>query len=153
MRVLVDPEALLAGPRGRRFCSALLDVDAWTWEKLASEAGGTGRFAAELADAVSRVDVNEIARRSDPAAFWDALLESVYAARYWQEADDRDRRLAAVEVSAILRPVAEAISCAPATQWWTTPVARDTQYEVSFDDPLHPRASEPAIDPNHALTA
>lgn len=151
MGVLVDPEALLVGPRGRRFCSALLDVSAWTWGKLTSEAGGTGRFAAELANAVCRVDLNAIARHSDPAAFWDALLESVYAARYWQEADDRDLRLEAIEISAILRPVAEAISCAPATQWWNAPVAVDTQCEVSFDDPLHPRTSEPMIDPNRAL--
>jgi hypothetical protein len=148
----IEPGALLEGPRGRRVCWALMarEGSRW-WRRRAPESAGPARLAQELGALVAQADVNAIATSRDPAVLWDALADSVYAAAYWQEPDAADRRLAHPDVATALGPVAEAISVAPAAQWWATAMDLAGQYEVTFELPerddvrLEPRAPTEAL--------
>jgi hypothetical protein len=142
-RPAIDPETLLAGPRGRRVCWALMSREgAGWWREQAPESDGPARLAQVLSAQVDRVDVDAIANASDPFVLWEALEDSVYAARYWQEPDACDRRLGHPDVSSVLRPVAEAVGCAVAAEWWATPV-NPAQCEVIFDLPAVSARSGP----------
>jgi hypothetical protein len=153
MQADVDPGALLAGPRGRRLCWELLTHTAgWEW-KEPPESGGAARLAAELTAAVGRSDVGALAGARDPASLFSALADSVAWAMYWQEPDDRDRRLADPRVGEQLWPVAEAVSRAPAARWWSTPIDASAQHEVVFDDPDGRSRPDPPDDGRAALLA
>jgi hypothetical protein len=78
--------------------------------------------------------VGVLAVAREPASFFLALADAVTCAMYWQEPDDRDRRLADPRVAEQLRPVAEAVSSAPAARWWWWPIDPAIQYEVLFDE-------------------
>lgn len=131
----VDPGGLLDGPRGRRLCWELLtQTDGWAWREPAKSAGAAG-LAAALGVAVARSDVGALAGAREPASFLAALADAVAWAMYWQEPDDRDRRLADPRVAEQLLPVAQAVSEAVAARWWWWPVDPAIQHEVVFDDP------------------
>lgn len=149
----VDPAALLAGPRGRRVCWELLtQTGGWGWDCPPESAGGSAMVKA-LGAAVARSDVEALARACEPASFLRALADSVTSARYWQEPDDWDRRLADAGVAEQLWPVAEAVSRAPAARWWSTPLDGATQHEVVFDEPDGRRRPDPAEDGRTTLAA
>jgi hypothetical protein len=153
MRADVDPAALLAGPRGRRVCWELLTrTGGWDWEEPPESAGAT-RLAAALGGAVSRSGIGELAVAREPASLFSALADAVTWAMYWQEPDDRDRRLADPRAGEQLWPVAEAVSRAPAARWWSTPMDPATQHEVVFDDPDGRAVPDPPADGRAALLA
>jgi hypothetical protein len=110
-------------------------------------------LAAALGDAVARTDVGTLALARQPASFLSALADAVTWAMYWQEPDDRDRRLADPRVAEQLWPVAEAVSRAPAARWWSTPVEATAQHEVVFDDPDGRSLPDPPDDGRAALLA
>jgi hypothetical protein len=148
----IDPERLLAGPRGRRVCWALLAREgAWWWRQRAPESAGPIRLAEELSAVVERADIAAIAASRDPGVLWEALEDSVYAASYWQEPDDADRRLSHPAVSAALEPVAEALGAATAAAWWTWPLDPLTQNEVTFELPERADVRLGPVDPRAAL--
>src|SRR5437588_13075953 len=108
MRSNWDSGALLAGPRGRRLCWELLTHTAgWRWEEPL-ESAGAARLAEAVGVAVARSDVGALAIAREPASFFPMLADVVAWAMYWQEPDDRDRRLADPRVSEQLTPAAEA---------------------------------------------
>lgn len=144
-RLGIDPDALLAGPRGRRVCWALLLGVAGGW-RLAEVTD-----AEVVSDAMARGDIDAIAGAQAPTAFLDAMEEAVSAAMYWQEPDDDDPWLAGREIGAMLRPVAEAVSVAAAAQWWAAPIDLRGQHEVEFDDPDGSDILPPRVDPYAAL--
>jgi hypothetical protein len=75
-----------------------------------------------------------LAAAREPASFFLALADAVAWAMYWQEPDDRDRRLADPRVAEQLWPVAEVVSEARAARWWWWPMDPAIQQEVVFDD-------------------
>jgi len=147
----IDPEALLAGPRGRRLCWTLVDELRLWLQAHVPESAGPGYLAAEVAAVIARDDVDAIARTQDPVAFLEVLCESMSWAWYWQEPEDWDRRLADRRVSETLRPVAEALGSAAAAQWWTTPMEPATQFEVRFEDPKRPTPPPERLDADSGL--
>jgi hypothetical protein len=124
----------------------------WGWEEP-PESAGPARLAAALGAAVSRSDIGALAVVREPVSFLSALADAVTWAMYWQEPDDRDRRLADPRVAEQLWPVAEAVSRAPAARWWSTPMDRATQHEVVFDDPDGRSFPDPPADGRDALLA
>jgi hypothetical protein len=127
-----DPRALLAGPRGRRLCWVLAtgtgtpeprlgpawrEVDS---QPLDAESLGAdpADLASELAAAVSQAGWHAALAGPDDAALVQPLAESVTWAMYWQPPDGVDRALAHPGVADTLRPVAHAVTNAPAARWW-----------------------------------
>lgn len=148
-----DSGALLAGPRGRRLCWELLThTGGWAWEEPL-ESAGAARLAEAVGVAVGRSDVRALAAAHEPASFFPALADAVAWAMYWQEPDDRDRRLADPGVAEQLRPVAEAVSSALAARWWWWPVDLALQHEVVFDDRDGRPLPDPPDDGRAALVA
>jgi hypothetical protein len=126
---------LLAGPRGRRLCWSLLEAgDDPGWERLwrGAMAGDLSGLVGELAALVARTDVDAIAVRADELALLPGLGESVVWAMYWQEPGAVDQALAESAVWEALMPVAAAVTIAPASQWWSAPVAADRQQYVEW---------------------
>jgi hypothetical protein len=97
------------------------------------------------------VDALAVAR--DATSFLAALAHAVASAMYWQEPDDRDRRLADERVADALGPVAEALSRAPAAAWWRTAIDHAAQHEVVFDDPDGRSSPDPPDNGLGALAA
>jgi hypothetical protein len=89
----------------------------------------------------------------EPVSFLAALADAVAWAMYWQEPDDRDRRLADPRVADQLWPVAEAVSRAPAARWWWWPIDAAIQHEVVFDDRHGRSPRDPPDDGRAALLA
>jgi hypothetical protein len=114
-------EEILAGPRGRRLCAALAES--------------------------TEFDATAVAALTDPVEALAPLADAVTFAMYWQEPDDTDRLVASDEVRATLVPIARALAAAPATSWWGTAMASDTQHYVGWADrgtPVAPRLGEAA---------
>ncbi len=63
-----------------------------------------------------------------------SLVDTVGAARYWQEPDGDDDLAATPEMRRALQCVARAVVDSPHTQWWTAPIAADAQWSVQFLD-------------------
>lgn len=147
----VDPELLLAGPRGRRVCwELLIRTGGWTFDEPPESAGAQARATA-LAAAVARSDFGALAVARDPESLLPALTQAVSLAMYWQEPDSRDWRLADRRVAEALRPVADAVARAPAAAWWSAALDRSSQHEVVFDDPHGRPTPEPPGDGRAAL--
>lgn len=133
---------LLAGPRGRRLCYQVLKPHLQTgtvtspgWSALYfTHAGGAAprQLAAELASSLATADLAGVAAATDELALWPLVEESVGYAMYWQAPDDLDQALANPEVAAALKPVAEALTTAPAARWWSSPVDPDRQVYIQF---------------------
>ena len=123
---------LLAGPRGRRLCWAVLGLPE------------IGLFDVPHADIEAAVDTTvqrlSAADAAMDARLFDALGRSVDFARYWQEPDECDEAIAAESVRELLRPVADAVLGCPLTAWWATPLS-GPQLHVGFvldDRPTDP---------------
>jgi hypothetical protein len=159
----LDPEALLAGPRGRRLCLALAQAvapqddgagtlrEAVTWAAYHLDPG-RGRTVQALTTGGRRPRDEELpapavaevaallarapAEAPDPSTLHEALAEAVGAARYWQEPDGEDVLAATPEVVAALRPTAASVAAAPGAAWWTAPLDPASQRTVAFEDPV-----------------
>lgn len=131
-----DPAALLAGPRGRRLCWALLEDQLPPSFRVSVWRGGAGgdpdRAVPVLDRALESADLAGLRATAEPTAFLPALADAVGAAMYWQPPDETDQLLADRAVSDALFPVAAAVAAAPGAVWWGEPLARDEQYEVDF---------------------
>lgn len=119
----LTPQALLNGPRGRRFCLEL-----------------AGRIAAEVAALLDAVP--PYAPTED--ALLHAMVETVDAARYRQEPDGDDDLAATPEMRLALLRVAQAVVDSPHTQWWSAPMAMDKQWTVQFLDEFTAARDRPA---------
>lgn len=140
-----DPEGLLAAPRGRRLCWELVE-DAGSpanlaigpaWKRVCEaqlHAPGPdvdhADLARELSVAVDQTDWRPVAAGMSDVALVEPLAESVTWAMYWQPPDDVDQALAVPEVAATLRPVARAVTGAPAARWWSSGIDPGTQQYV-----------------------
>ncbi|WP_309134597.1 hypothetical protein [Cellulomonas sp.] len=156
----LDPDALLAGPRGRRLCLAVaraaaeLDPghDTQPLRDALFHAGyhldpGAGRSLVRMWSA-GRVDDVELPHPSPAAvaALLDevpltgldartlllALVHAVDHARYWQEPDGEDVLAATPPVRDALRRVAAQLVTDPETAWWSSPAPRDDQWVVDL---------------------
>jgi hypothetical protein len=135
-----DPVSLLAGPRGRRLCFALVAEmvraararigPAWDQVGFDSPGAEPAQLAAEMAAAISRTDWHAVAAGMSEPGLVALLAESVSWAMYWQPPDGVDRALAHDEVADQLRPVAQAVTGAPAAQWWASGVELGSQQHV-----------------------
>jgi hypothetical protein len=126
----VDSSAVLAGPRGRRFCAELAcrgHDESWRAyvEAALSPAddGARRRFVDALRDKVVDVDEHTLLAR---------LADAVTFARYWQPPDDEDALLADPRTVEALRPVADAVMGSPAWRWWTAPLELQSQAHVQW---------------------
>jgi hypothetical protein len=140
-----DAEDLLAGPRGRRLCWSLLNPgDCRERDRVwdGAYAGDLTGLTNELAVCVARTDPDSALARAAELTLLAALVQSVDAARYWQEPDDEDHALAAQEVRELLLPLAQAVTTAPGARWWPSPIARDGQQYVEWPDE---RGSPPVL--------
>ena len=135
-----DPESLLAGPRGRRLCWALAaevgglgqtrGSPAWQLIQSGSLAADPADLASELAAAVNRTDWAALAAGMSDRDLVEPLAESVAWAMFWQQPDNKDQALARPEVADALRPVAYAVTGAPAARWWSDGLDPGTQQYV-----------------------
>ncbi|PZR52245.1 hypothetical protein DNL40_12465 [Xylanimonas oleitrophica] len=145
-----DADDLLAGPRGRRLCLALVvDADDGVREAVRDAAyeldPGRGTTVMRLgagghrhASRTPRVSPTDVARAIDAAGvpavdarrLLLALAAAVDHARYWQPPDGEDVLAATPEVCAALRPVADAVVTSPHTRWWSAPCATAEQSAV-----------------------
>jgi hypothetical protein len=126
-----DADGLLAGPRGRRLCWALVGQSGVpgqagigpAWDQVTRTgrlAVGPSELAGELGVAVAQRDWPAVvAGMSGVALVAGPLAESVTWAMYWQPPDGVDRALADPQVTQGLRPVARAVTGAPAARWWS----------------------------------
>ncbi len=125
-----DAASLLAGPRGRRLCWALVGRSGLpdrarigpAWDQVMRGdrlAAGPPALADELAVAVARGDWPAVVAGMSEVALAGPLAESVGWAMYWQPPDGVDRALAYPEVAQALRPVAHAVTGASAARWWS----------------------------------
>ena len=149
-----DPDSLLAGPRGRRLCWALVDEiggglgKAWTgpaWGQLrrsGSPGGDRAALAAELAAVVGQADWAGVTAGMSDLALLARLAETVTWAMYWQPPDEVDQALAYPEVAETLRPVAHAVARAPGARWWSTGVELSTQ---QYMEPVGGASEGPAL--------
>lgn len=122
---------------------------------------GTSRVVLALAEGpggagereVPRPSTAEVARLLDavplsgpgPRALLDALASAVDFARYWQEPDGEDVLAAAAEVLQSLNRVAQVVADAEAAAWWTSPLDRSDQWEVTFTDGPTPPPVETSV--------
>lgn len=154
----IDPQTLLAGPRGRRLCFEYLAASAsesgmpegeaarmaifWAAHQhdpnpgtLIRIGGGDGPFddpvvgAGDLEIALAAVDMPM--PTAELLRF--ALAMSVDNARYWQPPDGTDVLAAAPELMPVLERVAEVIAASPHAAWWTTPVDLDDQWALAWE--------------------
>lgn len=121
--MVLDASALLAGPRGRHLCLAVavrVHRPVWSaWLEAAwhpSDPVRRQRLLTTLADAPA----GPVERWDRPALLLDPMDETVSAAMGWQEPRDEDVVAADPDVVALLRPIADALSRAPAARWWAT---------------------------------
>jgi hypothetical protein len=126
-----DPGSLLAAPRGRRLCWALVAASGLAdqarigpaWDRVLRFDrldGGPADLAGELAAVVAGRDWPAVVAGMSEVALAGPLAESVGWAMYWQPPDGVDRVLAYPEVAKELRPVAHAVTGAPAARWWSS---------------------------------
>jgi hypothetical protein len=130
-----DAEDLLAGPRGRRLCWALLNPgDCAEWDRVwrGAQGGDLTGLTRELAACVARTGPDSSVGAADELTLLSALVQPVDAAMYWQEPDDEDHALAAQEVRDALGPVARAVATAPGARWWPGPIVTGGQQYVQW---------------------
>ncbi|WZH37000.1 MAG: hypothetical protein PIR02_19980 [Microbacterium enclense] len=152
----LTPDGLLAGPRGRRLCLEILLLStedpevqdaawavSWAAHALAENPGtvltfgdGAASFTepdvspADAAAALSRVAIPDLTE----AVLDETLAIAVDRAAYWQPPHGEDVLAATAELRPVLAPVAAAIVDSPHTGWWGSPVARDAQARVFWED-------------------
>ena len=162
----MDPKELLSGPRGRRLlleyanlseqvtrdydegsllyavmhAAHQLDPGRGTSRIFVSIGGDNGDMPSVTAEEVAhRLDHVDLVEVTDDRLRL-ALAASVDSARYYQEPDGEDSLTATLAVKHALGRIADHIADSPLTDWWTTDIARDDQWAVSWtDDPnIHP---------------
>jgi hypothetical protein len=87
-------------------------------------------LAGELAAAVDGADWQSALADTRDVALVGPLAESVAWAMYWQPPDLVDRALAHPDVAGTLRPVARAVTGAPAARWWSSGIGPGIQQYV-----------------------
>ncbi|PFG39451.1 hypothetical protein ATJ97_1957 [Georgenia soli] len=153
------PDALLAGPRGRRLClslagaehgdeqvrlalrsaimSAAYDLDPGKGTSrvmLTMTAGGPADLAGSSPADVAR-QIDELPPPDlDDRTLLAALAHAVDFARYWQEPDGEDVLASTPQVRAALSRIARQVADAAPAAWWTTPVDLAAQWSVTFGD-------------------
>lgn len=158
----VSPEVLLRGPRGRRLLleyaltselthNPVRDEDSFGQAAVlaasrlhAQRAGGGAligdvlvnekaiRSRATPATAAERLNRVELLEPT-PGVLRAALAAAVGHAQDWQEPDGEDLLVATSEMSVALRRVAEHVSAAQSTAWWSTPTDTRRQQSVQWD--------------------
>lgn len=158
----LHPDALLAGPRGRRLCLEVLlgekgrrgveDAAAavsWAARPLAENPGTFlvigSDTSAFVEPQVSPADAAAALGRLRATAVTGAVLDTALAvavdlAAYWQPPYGEDVLLATDEMHPILQPVAAAIAASPLAEWWTSPVDLAAQATVHWETPRSPAA-------------
>lgn len=147
----VDASRLLAGPRGRSLCWAVV-VDAVPEASVALHTATTDPArTGDVVDALRRVGAVDATH----ARLSRALAAAVDDAMYWQPPDAGDAVLADPRVVAALEPVARAVLAAPAAAWWSQPCATTSQVLTSYDDaaPTRPERALAALDAWRATCA
>lgn len=159
----LTPEALLGGPRGRRLClevasrlaadSPLVDAARAFGHARFYAANGLGRgestvyFSPTAKVEPPRPTVAEVAALLDAVplsgptadAVLHSLVDTVAAARYWQEPDGDDDLAATPEMRRSLHRFAVAMLESPHAAWWSAPMAADGQWAVAFiEEPPRP---------------
>ena len=154
----LDPDALLAGPRGRRLCLEVAEAAATAASQDAKRSGfglarfyaahhmdpGRGRSAvifgpgsdaglpAPSPEGVAELlDTVPLPALTEPGLF-QALAATVDAARYWEEPDGDDVLAAAPAMRRALRRFARLLADSPQTRWWTAPLDPAAQWTASF---------------------
>lgn len=97
-----------------------------------------------LVQALGTIDPAPVLRWADPLAFLEPMELSISNAMYWQEPHQEDALAAYPDVVAALRPIADAVTNAPAAAWWSTPVDLATMRYTSMGDEHNP-PSPPAL--------
>ncbi len=119
-----------------------LDPAVWpAWLQMAWQPSPARR--SDLVRALEAVDAGSLPSWRDPRIFLEVVDETVSHAMYWQPADEQDTAAADPAVVAALGPIADAITYAPATGWWSSSVDLHGLRYVSWidDDP----ASAPVL--------
>jgi hypothetical protein len=142
----LSAEELLSVPRGRRLCWSLLDAlldddrrfPAWRRVRYDVRRGAyqddLEGLLFEVSDWVAAADPASISESSDELRLLAPLAATVDEASYWEPPDDVDRALADEAVRDSLLPLALAVTAAPATTWWSSPVPLDRQRYVEWTD-------------------
>ncbi|MBZ5738829.1 hypothetical protein [Nocardioides mangrovi] len=174
---MLDPDHLLAGPRGRRLClEFVLALAREAATPLAEELLRAVFFAAHQLDpgcGVSRVMLSASGEEPSPAMpsftpedvaelvgvlpltdiddclLMDALTAAVDSAQYWQEPDGEDVVAAEPSVQASLTRIAASIASSDAAAWWVEPLSRTAQYSVAFQDGDSPASTLPGTATEH----
>lgn len=157
--MFLDPSALLDGPRGRRLCLEILldgasraDTPetrdavhaafraAYGRERgasvLLSFSDGTEPFdepevsAREAAAALAALPVPAMTAETLAHVLWQAVDE----AAYWQPPSGMDELAAAPEMRPVLHRVANGIALSRCVDWWATPLARQDQAAVAWEE-------------------
>ncbi|HEY8454914.1 MAG TPA: hypothetical protein VIL34_04930 [Actinopolymorphaceae bacterium] len=119
-----DVNAVLAAPRGRRFCwevASVSDEDITSVMFDASAQPDDERAISSLAAALRRVDPQSTGALPEQTVT-ECLADAVALAWYWREPHPEDVLLAHPEVVAALAPLAESLLASDATRWWDEPV-------------------------------
>jgi len=131
MPVTATPEALLAGPRGRRLCFELLRAPAELSRiALHAEQTPSEQGVHDLVEAIADAPPVPI----DAALLLDALEAAVGNARYWQPPHETDVLVATPRIRSALEPVARQIAESAHSVWWRSPVQLDDQRHVQWLD-------------------
>ncbi|HEY4420759.1 MAG TPA: hypothetical protein VGN22_14645 [Pseudonocardia sp.] len=126
-----EAPAVLAGPRGRRFCAEVACANHDGLRRLYYEAAWFPSDKAgqqRLVDALADTAVPDV----DEHTLLTCLADAVAHARYWQEPDAEDVLLADPAVVTALRPVAQAVVGSPSWRWWASPLDADAQAHVQW---------------------
>lgn len=128
---------LLAGPRGRRFCLAVvtgLSDESWSLALRSAWDPGDATLRADLCAAIgSRDTLLSISEASDTALL-KALADAVDCAAYWQPPDELDDLAATPWMLAALRPVADILSDRIVGSWWSSDIDAGSQHAVQWID-------------------
>jgi hypothetical protein len=114
------------------------------WDRVGFDWLGTdpAELAGELAAAVGQRNWHAAVAGMSELALAGALAESVSCAMYWQGPDGEDRALAHPQVAEALRPVAHAVTAAPAARWWPRGIELGAQQYV---EPAEGKRGGPAL--------
>ncbi|MFF8188537.1 hypothetical protein ACF044_14900 [Microbacterium sp. NPDC016588] len=155
----LDASALLDGPRGRRLCLEVLlegarradtpetrdAVQAVFWAAHGRERGAsvllsfsdgpepfakTEVTARDAAAALAALPVPAMTAETLTHALWQAVDE----AAYWQPPSGMDELAAAAEMHSVLRRVANGIALSRHVDWWASPLARQDQAAVAWEE-------------------
>lgn len=154
----MEPDTLLAGPRGRRLCLELAGLAAaegagpgenafasamfYTAHEMEPDQGksrvlfGPGAedplhpTAEETATLLDAVPVSPLTEKS----LLTALTATVNSARYWQEPDGEDVLAASAPMRRALHRFAEHLLASPLVEWWMAPLDPAGQWAVTFVD-------------------